>query len=125
MALGAPAFAKTLRWAGQNDLLNLRTRTRRTTRRRWPFLAHVYEGLVRYNKEFQIEPALATSWQQVSRRSGASTCGATSKFHDGTPFTADDVVFSFERAAAAAVEHGPYTCRASRRVRRSTTLRST
>ena len=99
MAMGATAFAKTLRWAGQNDLLTFdpHAQNHQTT---LAFLAHVYEGLVRYNKDFQIEPALATSWQQISPTQWRFNLRRNVKFHDGAPFTADDVVFSFERAAA-------------------------
>ena len=41
-------------------------------------------------------------WQRRGSRSrrryGVSTCGANVKWHDGTPFNADDVVFSHERS---------------------------
>ena len=32
------------------------------------------------------------------RTAGASSCGPGVRFHDGTPLTAEDVVFSLERA---------------------------
>lgn len=62
------------------------------------YLANVYEGLVRFDRDFNLEPALALSWGmlddeiwQIKLRSGV-------KFHDGSDFGAEDVIFSVERA---------------------------
>jgi peptide/nickel transport system substrate-binding protein len=97
LVCAAGAHAKTLRWASQGDpqtadpysqnelLTNL-------------FSQQVHDTLVMRDKELRIVPGLATSWTQnglvwrFHLRRGV-------KFHDGTPFTADDVVFSFERAS--------------------------
>ena len=97
--LPAVADARTLRWASQNDLLTWdpHAQNHQTT---LAFLGHVYEGLVRYDRSYQIEPSLATAWQQVSPTQMRFTLRRNVKFHDGTPFTADDVVFSLQRAAA-------------------------
>ena len=63
-------------------------------------LNHVYEGLVRYNEDLKIEPALAESWEilddQITWRFRLRD-GVT--FHNGNPFTADDVVASLERVS--------------------------
>ena len=45
-------------------------------------------------------PALAVSWKQVNPTTWRVKLRPGVKFHDGTPFTADDVVFSYERARA-------------------------
>jgi peptide/nickel transport system substrate-binding protein len=63
--------------------------------------ANVFEGLTRYADDGSIKPALAESWEIAP--DGLSWVfnlrdGVT--FHDGTPFTAEDVVFSFDRAMA-------------------------
>src|SRR5215472_16271740 len=58
----------------------------------------VYDTLVQRDKDLKLEPALAVSWQQVNPTTWSVKLRPGVKFHDGTPFTADDVVFSFERA---------------------------
>ncbi|WP_428929340.1 ABC transporter substrate-binding protein [Marinibacterium sp. SX1] len=63
-------------------------------------LNHVYEGLVRYNQDLKIEPALATGWEilddQVTWR---FTLRPDVTFHNGNAFTAEDVVASLERVS--------------------------
>lgn len=63
-------------------------------------LNHVYEGLVRYDADLKIEPALAESWEilddEVTWRFKLRE-GVT--FHNGNPFTAQDVVASLERVS--------------------------
>ena len=95
-ALAAPAHAATLHWAAQNDILTLdpHSQNHATTS---SLLQHAYEGLTRYTKTYSIEPALATGWTQVSPTLMRFTLRKGVKFHDGSPFSADDVVFSFHR----------------------------
>jgi len=60
---------------------------------------HLYDGLVRFkNDQLEVEPALATSWE----RSDDGTVWTFElredvNFHDGTPFNAAAVRFSFMR----------------------------
>ncbi|MGH8856793.1 MAG: ABC transporter substrate-binding protein, partial [Polaromonas sp.] len=60
---------------------------------------NVYEPLVGRDKNLALAPALATSWKQTSPTVWRFELRKGVKFHDGTPFTADDVLFSFARAA--------------------------
>jgi len=92
----APAHAANLRWAAQNDILTLdpHSQNHATTN---SILQHTYEGLVRYSKDYKIEPCLAVSWKQMSDTHWRFNLRKGVKFHDGSPFTADDVVFSFQR----------------------------
>lgn len=62
------------------------------------FLNHVYEGLVRYNDELEIEPALAESWEIIESTRVRFYLRRGVSFHNGNPFTADDVVASVMRA---------------------------
>ncbi len=91
-----PAHAQTLRWAAQNDILTLdpHSQNHATTN---AILMHAYEGLTRYGVNREIEPSLATKWTFVSPTQVRFELRKGVKFHDGTPFTADDVVFSFGR----------------------------
>ncbi|MFX8339370.1 ABC transporter substrate-binding protein, partial [Acinetobacter baumannii] len=55
-------------------------------------------GLVRRDAEMRIEPALALSWTQPEPTIWRFALRPGVIFHDGQPFTADDVAFSFRRA---------------------------
>ena len=61
----------------------------------------VYEQLLQYDKEMRLVPWLATSWENPSPNTWIFHLRRGVKFSDGTPFTADDVVFSFERVKTA------------------------
>jgi peptide/nickel transport system substrate-binding protein len=90
------AHAASLKWAAQNDILTLdpHSQNHATTN---SILQHAYEGLTRYTKDYKIEPALATGWKQLSDTHWRFTLRKGVRFHDGSPFSADDVVFSFNR----------------------------
>jgi len=60
----------------------------------------LHESLVTRDEQFRIEPGLAVSWQMSSPTSWRFKLRPGVVFHDGTPFTADDAVFSIERALA-------------------------
>src|SRR5919197_660777 len=98
VALAAgPAHADVLlRWAAQNDILTLdpHSQNHATTH---AIMQYTYEGLTRYTKAYHIEPCLATSWDKLSETQYRFHLRKGVKFHDGSPFTADDVVFSFTR----------------------------
>ena len=96
LLLGASAQAANLRWAAQNDILTFdpHSQNHATT---LTMTMHVYEGLTRYDRNYNVEPALATSWQEISPTHWRFSLRKGVQFHDGAPFTADDVVFSFGR----------------------------
>jgi MarR-like DNA-binding transcriptional regulator SgrR of sgrS sRNA len=123
-ALAAPTHAVMLRWAAQNDILTLdpHSQNHATT---ISIMQHCYEALVRYDKKFQIEPGLAASWEQVTPTQWRFKLRQNVKFHDGSPFTADDVGVLVRAHQAAAGHDATLRPRASRTSRRSTTTRST
>ena len=91
--------AETFRWAGTTDPQTLDPHASNTA----PvlgFLNNVYEGLVRRDKQMQIEPALATSWEKLEEGGWRFNLREGVVFHDGAAFTADDVLFSYERASS-------------------------
>jgi peptide/nickel transport system substrate-binding protein len=62
-------------------------------------VSQVYEGLVNRGKDFKtLEPSLATRWEMVNPATWRFTLRPNVKFHDGAAFTADDAVFSIQRA---------------------------
>jgi peptide/nickel transport system substrate-binding protein len=63
-------------------------------------VSQVYESLVGRDEKFALEPALAVSWQMTSPTAWRFRLRPGVEFHDGSRFTADDAVFSVERAIA-------------------------
>jgi peptide/nickel transport system substrate-binding protein len=64
------------------------------------FQSNFYEPLVRRGKDLQLEPGLAESWTRVEPTIWRFNLRKNVVFHDGTPFKADDVIFSLRRTQA-------------------------
>ncbi|NKE46678.1 ABC transporter substrate-binding protein [Roseomonas frigidaquae] len=62
---------------------------------------HVYEPLVLQDPFMRLQPGAASAWRNIDPSTWEFTLREGLKFHDGTPVTADDVVFSIRRASAA------------------------
>jgi peptide/nickel transport system substrate-binding protein len=107
LALATAAHAQTLRWASQGDAQTMDPHSQNELLTN-SMNAQVYEKLVNRDKTLAIVPALATEWQQVSPLLWRFKLRPNVKFHDGTPFTADDVAFSIERAAQPTSLIAPY-----------------
>ena len=58
----------------------------------------VYESLVSRDEKFKLEPALALSWEAVEPKLWRFKLRPGVVFHDGTPFTVEDAMFSIKRA---------------------------
>ena len=61
-------------------------------------LSHVFERLVETDPANKLVPGLAESYKTVDETTWEFKLRRGIKWHDGSPFTADDVVFTFERA---------------------------
>ncbi|GKU85078.1 glutathione ABC transporter substrate-binding protein [Niallia sp. NCCP-28] len=59
---------------------------------------HVYENLVQYNEDREIEPMLAKSWEQLDDLIWEFKLRDDVKFHDGTPFNAEAVKKTIDRS---------------------------
>ena len=90
------AEAALLRWSAQNDILTLDPHSQNHSATN-TITGYAYEGLTRYTEKFQVEPSLATRWRAITPTQVRFELRQGVKFQDGTPFTADDVVFSLGR----------------------------
>ncbi|MBO6716683.1 MAG: ABC transporter substrate-binding protein [Rhizobiaceae bacterium] len=98
-AAATPVSAETVRWARSGDALTLdpHSQNQGVTH---TFNHHIYETLLDRDSEGTLQGRLATEWKV---KEGDPTVwvftlrqGVT--FHDGAAFTAEDVVFSLDRA---------------------------
>jgi peptide/nickel transport system substrate-binding protein len=108
LALGATAHAKTFKWSSAGEISTWDIHSQNNALQNGLHAA-VYESLVYYNsKTFKIEPLLAERWAEVSPTQLRISLRGNVKFHDGSPFTADDAVFSITRAMAKTSNFTPY-----------------
>ena len=100
---GSAMAENVLRWTSQGDALTLDPHSQNES----PTIAmngQIYESLITRDADLVLQPELATSWEAgadgwtFKLREGV-------KFHDGSDFTAEDVVFSFERAKHEASDY--------------------
>ena len=97
LGLAQPASAKTLKWANDGDVSSMDPYFLNESFL-LGFLGNVYEPLVGRGKKLELVPKLAVSWEQTEPTVWRFHLRPNVKFADGTPFTADDVVFSYQRA---------------------------
>jgi peptide/nickel transport system substrate-binding protein len=97
VGLALPADATVFRWANDGDANSMDSYTRQETFL-LTFTQNMMEPLVRRDRNLKVEPSLAVSWSQPAPDVWRFALRPNVRFHDGSPFTADDVVFSFQRA---------------------------
>jgi peptide/nickel transport system substrate-binding protein len=107
MAAGT-AHAKTFRIADQGDALSMDPHSLNESLQ-LSFTGNIYEPLVAHDKKLGLVPGLATKWTQVNPTTWRFELRRGVTFHDGHPFTADDVVFTFARAAGDGSDMKSYT----------------
>ncbi|MDQ6922978.1 MAG: ABC transporter substrate-binding protein, partial [Pseudomonadota bacterium] len=96
-ALGASAAP--FRFADQGDALSMDPHSLNESLQ-LTITANIFEPLVGRGKKLELVPLLATTWKQTAPTVWRFTLRQNVKFHDGTPFNADDVIFSYERSKA-------------------------
>ena len=108
IAAGGAAQAAALRVANVGDVQSMDPHSLNETLQ-LSFTGNIYEALVARGKDMKLEPALATQWKQTAPTVWRFELRRGVKFHDGTPLTAEDVVFSFNRGAADGSDMKGYT----------------
>lgn len=102
------AQAKTFKWASQGEIATWDIHSQNNALQNG-IHSYVYESLVTYNsRTFAVEPLLATAWREVSPTQVRFTLRQGVKFQDGSAFTADDAVYSLQRAMAKTSNYTPY-----------------
>jgi peptide/nickel transport system substrate-binding protein len=93
-----PKMGGTLIW-GRSGEINTLDPAKGVSAESLTVIASLFEGLVRYNDDFTgLEPNLAVSWEvSEDRKEWTFHLRKGISFHDGTPFNAHAVVFSFLR----------------------------
>ncbi len=97
--MASGAMAETIRWARSSDALTLdpHSQNQGVTHN---FAHHIYETLVDRDANAVLTPRLATEWhvKEDDPNVWVFKLREGVKFHDGADFTAEDVVFSLNRA---------------------------
>lgn len=96
LAIGGTADGKTLRWGSGSDVATLDPYAHNETFTNNVHM-HIYDALVTRDRELQIVPALALSWEQPDPLRWRFRLREGVKFHGGEDFTAADVVASVTR----------------------------
>jgi len=102
------AQAQTIRIGNQGDALSMDPHSLNESLQ-LSVTSNVYEPLVARDRNLQLVPGLATSWKQTSPNVWRFELRKGVTFHDGAPFTADDVLFSFARAGGEGSDMRSYT----------------
>jgi len=91
------ASDNTLVIARPSDAISLDSNQETTAPGAWVY-SNIIEPLIILNPDMELQPRLATSWEFVSDTTLRFYLRKGVTFHDGTPFTAEAVKFTFDRA---------------------------
>ena len=72
-------------------------------------MKHIFDTLVWAGDNLEIEPRLAESWEVIDDNTWEFKLRHGVKFHDGSDFTAEDVIFSIKRIPDASGPSSPTT----------------
>jgi peptide/nickel transport system substrate-binding protein len=91
------ADSGTFTYSFPADIISLDPQSTRTVYNT-NFLANIMEPLARQGADYNPEPVLAMRWENPSPTVWRFFLRPDVKFHTGNPFTANDVVFTIQRA---------------------------
>jgi peptide/nickel transport system substrate-binding protein len=99
-----PAIAKDLRMALASEPSSMDPHFHNLTPNN-ALTAHVFDRLVHFDAKQKLIPGLAVSWKTLDDKTWEIKLRPGVTWHDGSPFTADDVIATMERAPN--VENSP------------------
>lgn len=102
--------AQTLRWASQGDPQTMDPHSQNESMTNM-MNGQVYERLTTRDKKLALVPGLATSWEQTGPTTWRFKLRQGVKFHDGSAFNADDVVYSIKRGQEPTSQINNYAAR--------------
>lgn len=107
LAVPADAQTRTVRFSFNADATTLDPHSSniQTTN---ALMEQLYESLTTRDKDMKVIPGLATAWRQVEPTRWRFDLRQGVRFHDGSPFTAEDAIFSLKRAVAPTSQFGIY-----------------
>jgi peptide/nickel transport system substrate-binding protein len=109
VGVGSTVHAKQFKWSSASDIPTLDIHSQNNALGNGVHAA-IFDSLVYYNSTtFKTEGQLATSWRDISPTQVRFTLRSGVKFSDGSPLTADDVVYSITRAMAKTSNYAVYT----------------
>lgn len=73
------------------------------------FARTIFDRLTMTDASARLHPGLAQSWRMVDSTTWEFRLRSGVTFHNGQPFAADDVLFTFDRIPAIVNSPGPYT----------------
>ena len=98
------AQAVTLRVSNQGDVQSMDPHSLNESLQ-LSFTGNVYESLIERDKNMALTPLLATKWTQQSPTVWRFELRQGVTFHDGSAFTADDVVFTLQARGRRRLRH--------------------
>ena len=99
----ASVDAKTFRYSTTGDILGLDPHANNEGPTN-TMKGNIYGRLIHRLPDLSLEPDLATEWERVDDTTWRFKLREGVTFHNGNPFTADDVVYSFKRQTQEASE---------------------
>lgn len=104
LAVGTPAVAKELRMALASEPSSMDPHFHNLSPNN-ALTSHVFDRLVHFDANQKLVPGLAVSWKTIDDKTWEFKLRTGVTWHDGAPFTADDVIATMERAPN--VENSP------------------